>query len=217
MRRLNFVKQSAETKGLPARAAQHRHRYGRPRSAERAIGGHSVHAAHPCANGRNGQPDHSRRHRNHLRRTDRRKVHRQLKPLCRLPASGALFEHGQGDPGLPAGRKTGRRPRTARFPAADRQDTITSLALLAEELSKIRSAGTAVNNEELEKGLFAIAGPIRDHSGEAVAALNVSFPLVRHRIEDALADFVPTIKKACIEISGLLGFTAGPDYKGKSS
>jgi DNA-binding IclR family transcriptional regulator len=90
------------------------------------------------------------------------------------------------------------QPRTAK--------TITSRSRFIEELAGIRTTGTAINNEELEKGLFAIAGPIRDHSGEAIAAMNISFPLVRHHIQDALADFVPIIKETCIEISSLLGF-----------
>lgn len=96
-------------------------------------------------------------------------------------------------------------------------NTIVSRPQLVAELAAIRSAGTAVNNEELEKGLYAIAAPIRDHSGEAIAAMNISFPLVRHRIEDALADFSPIIRSACLEISGLLGFKAEPNRKGNPS
>ena len=92
------------------------------------------------------------------------------------------------------------QPRTAK--------TITSRSQLIEELAGIRTTGMAINNEELEKGLFAIASPIRDHSGEAIAAMNISFPLVRHHIQDTLADFEPIIKAACVEISCLLGFKA---------
>ncbi|MCF8078819.1 MAG: IclR family transcriptional regulator [Desulfobacterales bacterium] len=88
------------------------------------------------------------------------------------------------------------------------QKTLVSREQLYKELEKIQAEGTSINNEELEKGLFAIAGPIRDYSGEAIAALNVSFPLARHRIQDALTDFVPVIKQVCMEISGLMGFKA---------
>ena len=102
------------------------------------------------------------------------------------------------------------KPRTAK--------TITSRERLIEELARIRATGISINNEELEKGLCAVAGPIRDHSGEAIAALNVSFPLVRHDVvEDALAAFVPMVKAACNEISGLLGFKAeASHHQGKS-
>lgn len=95
--------------------------------------------------------------------------------------------------------------------------TITSRARFIEELAGIRATGTAINNEELEKGLFAIAGPIRNYSGEAIAAMNISFPLVRHHIKEALADFIPIVKEACIEISSLLGFKEERDQTGKPS
>ena len=103
------------------------------------------------------------------------------------------------------------QPRTA--------NTITSRRQLLAELARIRATGTSINNEALEKGLFAVAGPIRDHSGEAIAALNVSFPRMRHDIiEDALAAFVPVVKAACNDISGLLGFKAEANHhQGKSS
>lgn len=85
-------------------------------------------------------------------------------------------------------------------------NTIGTEGRLLEELEAIRKSGVAINDEELEKGLFAVAGAIRDHSGEAVAALNISFPLVRHDRENAMQEFVPIVKKACREISALLGY-----------
>jgi IclR family pca regulon transcriptional regulator len=84
--------------------------------------------------------------------------------------------------------------------------TITSRKQFMEELTRIRTRGIAVNNEELEKGLYAIAAPILDRSGASIAAMNISFPLVRHCIREAMADFVPIIKQACMEISNLMGF-----------
>jgi IclR family transcriptional regulator, pca regulon regulatory protein len=84
--------------------------------------------------------------------------------------------------------------------------TIHSRERLLEELAAIRKSGVALNDEELEKGLFAVAGPIRDHSGEAVAALNISFLLVRHGRKKALKGFLPLVQKACREISALLGY-----------
>lgn len=93
--------------------------------------------------------------------------------------------------------------------------TITSRDRFIEELGAIRAKGMAVNNEELEKGLFAVAAPILDHTGVPVAAMNISFPLVRHRIRDAYANFVPIIVDTCLEISSLLGFKR--DHKGMVS
>ena len=95
--------------------------------------------------------------------------------------------------------------------------TITSRDRFIEELGTIRVKGMAVNNEELEKGLFAVASPIINHTGMPVAAMNISFPIVRHRIRDAYANFVPIIKDACLEISSLLGFKGDHHHKGEVS
>jgi len=95
--------------------------------------------------------------------------------------------------------------------------TITSRDRFIKELGAIRIKGMAVNNEELEKGLFAVAAPILDHTGVPVAAMNISFPLVRHRIRYAYANFVPIIMDTCLEISGLLGFKSENLNKGMVS
>ncbi|MEJ5378521.1 MAG: IclR family transcriptional regulator [bacterium] len=84
--------------------------------------------------------------------------------------------------------------------------TITDKESFQIELQTVRERGFALNNEELEDGLFAVAGPLRDHTGKAVAAMNVSFPLVRHSKEKALKVFCPILLKACQEVSSLLGF-----------
>ncbi|MEM4406643.1 MAG: IclR family transcriptional regulator [Candidatus Methanomethylicaceae archaeon] len=88
-------------------------------------------------------------------------------------------------------------------------NTITSRDHLFRELEEIRRKGFAVNNEELEIGLFAIAGPVRDYTGKAVAAINVSFPLARHTKEEALRTFCPMILETCRNVSFLLGFREG--------
>jgi len=84
--------------------------------------------------------------------------------------------------------------------------TITSADRLKEEIEKIRASGVALSDEELEIGLCAVAGPIRDLTGQAVAAMNVSFPLFRRSLEEGVRVFSPLLKKACREISALLGF-----------
>jgi IclR family pca regulon transcriptional regulator len=87
--------------------------------------------------------------------------------------------------------------------------TITSKEDLRRELREVRQRGYALNNEELEKGLFAVAGPIRDRTGEAVAAMNISCPLTRHSKEEVMQIFCPMVVSACKEISSLLGFKEG--------
>ncbi len=84
--------------------------------------------------------------------------------------------------------------------------TIASIGTLKEELKEIRRKGFALNDEELETGLFAVAGPLRNHSGEAVGAMNVSFPLSRLSKPKALKLFCPLILETCRKISYGLGF-----------
>jgi len=84
--------------------------------------------------------------------------------------------------------------------------TITSVARLRDEIEKVRTTGIALSDEEIEIGLSAVAVPIRDLTGQAVAAMNVSFPLFRHSLEEGIRVFSPLLKKACREISALLGF-----------
>ncbi|MDT8307112.1 MAG: IclR family transcriptional regulator [Anaerolineae bacterium] len=58
-------------------------------------------------------------------------------------------------------------------------DTITSMALLEQELERVRAAGYAVGREEYEVGLNAIAAPLRDATSSVIAALSVSAPAYR--------------------------------------
>jgi DNA-binding IclR family transcriptional regulator len=84
--------------------------------------------------------------------------------------------------------------------------TIASMNALKEELKRIRTAGFALNNEELATGLFAIAVPLLNHTGEAVAGLNISFLLTRHSREEAMQNFCPMLLRAGREISAMMGF-----------
>lgn len=86
------------------------------------------------------------------------------------------------------------------------EKTLASIKALKEELKKIRAAGFAVNNEELATGLFAIAVPLLNHTGVAVAGLNISFLLARHSQDEAMQNFRPLMLKAGREISAMMGF-----------
>jgi len=57
--------------------------------------------------------------------------------------------------------------------------TITEPALLAAELASVRRETFATAVDELELGLSAVAAPVLDESGRAVAALSVSGPTLR--------------------------------------
>ena len=57
--------------------------------------------------------------------------------------------------------------------------TITSVADLAEACKHARACGFAVDDEEEHEGVRCIGAPIRDASGEVVAAVGISAPVVR--------------------------------------
>jgi DNA-binding IclR family transcriptional regulator len=57
--------------------------------------------------------------------------------------------------------------------------TIVERAQLAAELQSVRREGFATAVDELELGLSAVAAPVLDDSGRAVAALSVSGPTLR--------------------------------------
>jgi IclR family transcriptional regulator, acetate operon repressor len=62
-------------------------------------------------------------------------------------------------------------------PVTDR--TITSPAALLDELERTRRRGWALNDEERNPGVRAVAAPVLDTEGRAVAAVAVQGPVVR--------------------------------------
>lgn len=58
-------------------------------------------------------------------------------------------------------------------------NTIDNRAVIEAELRRIRNAGFAVDDEEYQTGIRAIAAPILDRTGQGVAALCVVGPKVR--------------------------------------
>ena len=63
--------------------------------------------------------------------------------------------------------------------------TITSAARLMKELRTILTRGYGLDEEEREKGVCCIAAPVRNHTGDVVAAISVAGPT--HRMPRALA------------------------------
>jgi len=57
--------------------------------------------------------------------------------------------------------------------------TITTRTLLNAELEKVRKAGFAIIDNELEDGLVAVAAPVFNHEGKVVAAISISGPDAR--------------------------------------
>jgi DNA-binding IclR family transcriptional regulator len=88
--------------------------------------------------------------------------------------------------------------------------TITEPKSLEAELAKVREQGWASTTEELEIGLNAVAAPVRDGTGEVVAAVGVSGPSYRLTAESFPAVAAHLVEGAG-EISARLGhFGRGP-------
>ncbi len=84
-------------------------------------------------------------------------------------------------------------------------NTIISVNELLIEIEKVRKQGYAVDSEEYSVGLYCIAKPLRDYTGNIIAALSVSSPYARineSRIQEIVHDLDVSVQK----ISGTLGY-----------
>jgi len=83
--------------------------------------------------------------------------------------------------------------------------TITSRTQLKEELREVRRGGVAFDLEGSYRGVVCVASPIRDASGNAVAAMSISGPLIR--MQPGLRErFAPLVKLGAQVISYRLGY-----------
>jgi DNA-binding IclR family transcriptional regulator len=83
--------------------------------------------------------------------------------------------------------------------------TITTLAGLRDELTRVRSQGYATAVGELEDGYSAVGAPVRNHEGQVVAAVSVGGPSVRLP-HDRLKALLPQLLEATEGISQQLGY-----------
>jgi IclR family transcriptional regulator, pca regulon regulatory protein len=86
--------------------------------------------------------------------------------------------------------------------------TVRDVAALREILARVRVDGYAAVDQELEEGLRSLAVPIRDGSGAAIAALNVSVHATRGTMAGLRRDVLPLARRAAQAIEADLG--AGP-------
>jgi IclR family pca regulon transcriptional regulator len=89
-------------------------------------------------------------------------------------------------------------------------NTLTSRAALAAELRRVREDGVAVNNEELAFGLRSIAVPVRDSSGEVVAAINLAAHRSWVSMDDLLRRLGPSLRATASAISARAGYRPEP-------
>ena len=93
-------------------------------------------------------------------------------------------------------------------------NTIVDPGRLAAELEVTRERGYAIDNVENEDGVRCVAAPIRDHSGEVIAALSVSAPAYRFALED-LPALAPDVLAVAGEISSRIGHRETSRGRGK--
>jgi DNA-binding IclR family transcriptional regulator len=83
--------------------------------------------------------------------------------------------------------------------------TITSKSELIKELKEIRKQGYALDQREYEEDVECIAAPIRDHLGNAIAAMSISGP--KRKINTPLEkQFSSQVMKAVVLISSKMGY-----------
>jgi IclR family KDG regulon transcriptional repressor len=84
--------------------------------------------------------------------------------------------------------------------------TITDLPALAAELEQICQQGYAYDREEISPGLCCVAAPIRDFSGEVIAAISLSLPSLRFYPQQST--YTDVIVKTAQQISKKIGYQA---------
>lgn len=85
-------------------------------------------------------------------------------------------------------------------------NTISSKKALREELEEIRSAGFAVDDEELAAELYAIAAPVRNEAREVVAAVNLVAHAAMISLEELVDALGPHLVSTADRISARLGY-----------
>ncbi len=83
--------------------------------------------------------------------------------------------------------------------------TVTDPSALRAELARVRSAGWSIVDEELEVGLLSAAAPVRDRTGEVVAALASSTSAGRSTRGELERNVVPLLVETADRITADLG------------
>jgi len=84
--------------------------------------------------------------------------------------------------------------------------TITSKSALHAQLEDVRHEGLAINDEELLEGSCAIAAPVREESGDVIAAVGLVAYEGVIEIDDLVARFEGALRTTAARISARLGW-----------
>ncbi len=89
--------------------------------------------------------------------------------------------------------------------------SIVEISALHREFVRIRRCGYALNDQELEIGLRAVAAPIRDHDQQVVAAINATGSVRTISRQRLVKELAPQVQEAAGEISRTMGFSGEVD------
>ncbi|MGY8525771.1 IclR family transcriptional regulator [Paracidovorax citrulli] len=82
--------------------------------------------------------------------------------------------------------------------------TVTDIEGLKAIIAQVRQQGWAQNDQELEEGLVSLSAPIRNRSGQVIAAMNISGQANRTSAEEMVQRFLPPLLAASEKISSLV-------------
>ena len=110
-----------------------------------------------------------------------------------VTAAGKLFLLEEGFARLrDYAKRTGLAPQT--------KNSLAAVALLERDLERIHRQGWSTDNEEAEIGVRCVAAGIRDDGGSLVAALSLSTPADRMKVQ-----WGPLIKETADRVSRTIG------------
>ncbi len=104
--------------------------------------------------------------------------------------------------------QVGQLLRSYRFTPYTR-NTIRHASQFRIELAKVRSHGFAIDNEEFEEGLRCVGAPVRNHSGDVIAAISIAGPAFRVSPE-RMPELIRSVVSVAGELSESLGCRSDP-------
>lgn len=84
---------------------------------------------------------------------------------------------------------------------------ITSMKQFRAQLTEVRARGWALQDEEVAHGLRSISAPVRDATGQVVAAVNLAVQASRWTVAELVERFLEPLTAAAANASRRLGYT----------
>jgi IclR family pca regulon transcriptional regulator len=141
--------------------------------------------------------------------------------LLRVPSEGVFSASVRVGARLPAHTTSMGRVLLAFLPPQRAQQALNTVGIaprtskagqtheaLFARLEQVRQEGYIVSEQEYEIGVSSVAAPIRDATGEVVAAINASGPSARMTREVIDSRVVPAVRNTAQRLSALLGLQA---------